>query len=531
MTTQGAAPIPSLDHQTRSRLETLGLLCAAVRLDGEAIACDILTAGTDAHALQPLIDSSAFAAAIRDAFGDLVAGQTKSLDPLPGLRAVAIQADPQAITLALWRWDQPGAEQPASPNAPAPRSADQTEELTHALSWVADDTGYRHRTDEALLGLSSELSETYEELSLLYKLSSGMTVDQPASRFLREAMAELRQTTGLGWLALLLSPDNRQLNQLRGAMFDDGKSPIDRVKLVHTAKQLLSIVEGDSNPLILSADKLKEAGIDPIADPLLAVPVKQNETTLGIIIGADKPDGGEVSSIDAKLCHALGSTLSIFVDNTMLYDSMQQMFLGTLHALTSAIDAKDSYTHGHSERVALMSRMLAEAMGFNAEDAERVHLSGLVHDVGKIGVPEAVLCKNGPLTDEEFGLIRKHPEIGAQILRDIPQMQDLLPGVLHHHERWDGRGYPHKLAGDEIPVMGRIIGLADAFDAMSSNRTYRKALHPTEVRVEIAKNAGKQFDPEVVEAFNNLDLTPVLELVNRHQRQLAEEEKAKTHAA
>ncbi|MEM6334064.1 MAG: HD-GYP domain-containing protein [Planctomycetota bacterium] len=531
MTTPGPTPIPSLDHVTSARLETLGLLCAHVRLDDQAVACNVLHAGNDHLALRPLIDSQAFADDIRKRYGDLIAGQTHAFDPVPGLRAVVIEAVPSGVTLALWRWDQPDA--PTQTPAPAaPRTAKQTQELTHALAWIGEDSGYRKRTDDALLGLSGELSETYEELSLLYKLSSGMTVDQPASKFLREAMAELRQTTGLGWLTLLLSPDESRLSQLRGAMFDDGQPPVNRAQLAHAAKLALQLVEGNSGPLILTADKLKEAGIEPIADPMLAVPVARSEDTLGVIIGAEKPSGGEVSSVDAKLCHALAATLSIFLDNTMLYDGMQQMFLGTLHALTSAIDAKDSYTHGHSERVALLSRMLAEAMGFNEEAAERVHLSGLVHDVGKIGVPEAVLCKNGPLTDEEFALIRKHPEIGAQILRDIPEMQDLVPGVLHHHERWDGRGYPHNLAAQDIPLMGRIIGLADAFDAMSSNRTYRKALHPTEVRVEIAKCAGKQFDPQVVDAFNGLDLTPVLELVSKHQRELAEEEeKSKTNAA
>jgi len=194
--------------------------------------------------------------------------------------------------------------------------------------------------------------------------------------------------------------------------------------------------------------------------------------------------------------------------------------MGTLHALTNSIDAKDSYTHGHSERVALMSRLLAQAAGLDPHVVERVYIAGLIHDVGKIGVPEAVLCKPGHLTQEEFDMIKLHPEIGSKILQDIRQMQDLVPGVLYHHERWDGRGYPHNLRGKEIPLFGRVIGLADAFDAMSSNRTYRQALDHKQVINEIKRCAGSQFDPELAQIFVNLDFTPFYELIQKHQRRV-----------
>jgi HD-GYP domain-containing protein (c-di-GMP phosphodiesterase class II) len=138
--------------------------------------------------------------------------------------------------------------------------------------------------------------------------------------------------------------------------------------------------------------------------------------------------------------------------------------------------------------------------------------------VGKIGVPEAVLCKPGHLTQEEFNLIKLHPEIGSKILQDIRQMQDLIPGVLYHHERWDGKGYPHNLRGREIPLFGRLIGLADAFDAMSSNRTYRQALDHEQVLKEIKRCAGTQFDPELADIFVKLDFGPFYELISRHQR-------------
>ena len=146
-------------------------------------------------------------------------------------------------------------------------------------------------------------------------------------------------------------------------------------------------------------------------------------------------------------------------------------------------------------------------------------MAGLLHDVGKIGVPEAVLQKAGKLSDEEFGQIKKHPEIGARILRDIKQVEDIIPGVLHHHERYDGRGYPAGLAGENIPLFGRIICLADCFDAMTSSRTYRKAL-PLEVALsEIRNNAGTQFDPVLTEHFLRIGEQRLRDLLREHHEQ------------
>ncbi|MCA9296312.1 MAG: HD domain-containing protein, partial [Phycisphaerales bacterium] len=136
--------------------------------------------------------------------------------------------------------------------------------------------------------------------------------------------------------------------------------------------------------------------------------------------------------------------------------------------------------------------------------------------VGKIGVPEAVLMKPGRLTDDEFALVKLHPEIGHRILRDIPQLDDVLPGVLHHHERWDGKGYPHHLVGEEIPMVARLIGLADAFDAMSSTRTYRASMSRETVLEEIRRGAGLQFDPHLVEAFLGLDFSTYDRMIVEH---------------
>jgi HD-GYP domain-containing protein (c-di-GMP phosphodiesterase class II) len=144
-------------------------------------------------------------------------------------------------------------------------------------------------------------------------------------------------------------------------------------------------------------------------------------------------------------------------------------------------------------------------------------MSGLLHDVGKIGVPESVLQKTGRLTDEEFEQMKKHPQMGARILQDVPQLRAVIPGVLHHHERWDGSGYPFKLAAEAIPLMGRIICLADSFDAMTSTRTYRAARPFEAAMQEIAVCAGKHFDPRLAEAFLRTGADGYRELLRDHQ--------------
>ncbi|WP_211230111.1 HD-GYP domain-containing protein [Desulfovirgula thermocuniculi] len=173
----------------------------------------------------------------------------------------------------------------------------------------------------------------------------------------------------------------------------------------------------------------------------------------------------------------------------------------TIYAFAEAIGARDPYTMGHCEKVAEYARLIAEAMGLGEKEISLAYICGIVHDVGKIGVPESILNKPGSLTKEEFAYITLHPEKGASILSHISWLEDVVPVVLAHHERYDGGGYPMGLKGEEIPLLSRILAVADAFDAMTSDRSYRKAL-PLPVAVqELKRHAGKQFDPQVVEAF------------------------------
>lgn len=189
--------------------------------------------------------------------------------------------------------------------------------------------------------------------------------------------------------------------------------------------------------------------------------------------------------------------------------NMHLLFTQTAEALANAIDAKDAYTHGHSTRVAEYSREIARRAGLKEEDVEEVYFSALLHDVGKIGIPDNIINKNGKLTDEEYAAIKAHPVIGKQILSSISRSPYLSIGAHHHHERYDGKGYPDNLLGEDIPWIARIIAVADAYDAMTSKRSYRDPVPQHKVREELVKGSGTQFDPVYAHIMlNMLDSDP-----------------------
>lgn len=182
-------------------------------------------------------------------------------------------------------------------------------------------------------------------------------------------------------------------------------------------------------------------------------------------------------------------------------DLINSMYVRSIDALIKALEAKDFYTRGHSQRVTIYSVAIAREMGLPEEEIEKLRRAAVLHDLGKIGVREVVLNKPGKLTGEEYGEIVRHPETAMRILEPIPFFQPLLPAILHHHERFDGQGYPARLAGDRIPLPSRIMAVADTFDAMTSTRAYRNALPVPEANAEIRRCAGTQFDPDIVPFF------------------------------
>lgn len=209
----------------------------------------------------------------------------------------------------------------------------------------------------------------------------------------------------------------------------------------------------------------------------------------------------EFGTVEASLLSSVASMLATHARNVELFREKEAILVGVVRAMVSAIDAKDPYTCGHSERVALVARRIAQEMGLSEEACEQIYLSGLMHDLGKLGVADAVLRKAGPLSEEEWNQIRPHPERGWAILQGVEQLGYLIPGVLHHHEQYDGRGYPDGLAGEEIPLAARILAVADAYDAMASDRPYRKGMPEERVERILREGAGTQWDPAVIDAF------------------------------
>jgi len=218
----------------------------------------------------------------------------------------------------------------------------------------------------------------------------------------------------------------------------------------------------------------------------------------GVIHVADKVMGGSFTQEDMKWLINLTNHVAVGMQNAQLYESIKVINNGILKTLNKIIELKDPYTGGHSERVAFFALLIGEKMGLSKTELDILRYGGWLHDIGKIGVPEAILSKPGNLTKDEYNIIRKHPVIGKEILKSINQLDVVLPIVMHHHEWYNGNGYPDGLKGDQIPVSARILHIADAVDAMTSNRAYRKALDLSSVIEQLKIFRGIQFDPDIV---------------------------------
>ena len=194
----------------------------------------------------------------------------------------------------------------------------------------------------------------------------------------------------------------------------------------------------------------------------------------------------------------------MLTQNTKLSKDLNELFFKTIKAISYALDAKDPYTHGHSYRVTLYSMILAKKLNANNSFMEEIETAGLLHDIGKIGIPKNILCKPGKLTDEEYEIMKNHPKQAEKIIMDVKQLHIISEWLRSHHERWDGKGYPEGLKGEEIPLSARIIAIADTYDAMTTTRSYRKALSHEEAIAEIQRCSGTQFDPNLAQIFIEL---------------------------
>ena len=239
---------------------------------------------------------------------------------------------------------------------------------------------------------------------------------------------------------------------------------------------------------------------DPLLCSLVAVPLRVQQKLIGFIAVASFTRGKRFDEGQRKLLSIIGSRAAAAIENARLYQDLQATFQQTIEGLAKAIDKMDRYTSGHSDRVATYAVHLARRLGLGPAEIEIVRQSALMHDIGKIGCV-LNLNKPGKLTTDEYEVFKKHPVYGRDILEPIKFLHPLIPGVHLHHERWDGRGYPLKLKGNTIPLIARIISVADTYDAMTSDRSYRRAL-PHEVAIaEIERCSASQFDPDIAATF------------------------------
>jgi HD-GYP domain-containing protein (c-di-GMP phosphodiesterase class II) len=465
--------------------------------------------------------------------------------------ATVLKSDDEAVGVALidlghWRKPSPSGER-RSPRfaGEAEGTSDEGRGMSEMLGLLAENFQAAAEAEKQIEMVSNELAQTYEELVLLHKLSINMKITEPDANFLQMACDSLADIVGVEGMAILLEKTIENEKQL---VLSAG------LGLIDVNEQMAGILK---NRLVEEINKGHEALLDSEVDSpfkydwpkniksIIAVPfwgkgktgapfpssegskgaeeAQSSNSMIGLMVAINRINKPDFDSTDAKLFNSVANGCAIFIDNGRLFKDLEELFIGSLKALTSSIDAKDQYTRGHSERVAFISRWIAERMGgenpLKKEQIHKIYLAGLLHDIGKMGVDDAVLRKKGKLTEQEMNDMRKHPSIGAGILSEIKQMRDIVPGVLCHHERPDGKGYPNGLVGEQIPLAGKIVGLADSFDAMTSKRTYRGAMTVEEARAEIEKRLGTQFDKKVGRVFINSD---VHQLWNIMQEGLAE---------
>ncbi len=234
---------------------------------------------------------------------------------------------------------------------------------------------------------------------------------------------------------------------------------------------------------------------------VLCVPLKAKDSLIGVIYADNKAKEGTFEEKDCDLLSAFANQAAVALENAQLFEGLSKAYHETIDALIAALDARDHETEGHTQRVVLYSLTLAEKMGLSKEARLDLRRGALMHDIGKLGVPDAILLKPGPLSPEEQALMQRHAEHGLRMLEGIDFLQEAANIIGSHHEHFDGTGYPRGLKGDEIPLGARIFMVADTFDAITSDRRYRTARTYEEARQEIMRESGRQFDPEVVEIF------------------------------
>jgi len=264
----------------------------------------------------------------------------------------------------------------------------------------------------------------------------------------------------------------------------------------------------EEDPELAGARSIAEGTMASVLCVLLRTPRKR----LGVVHLDRGPMQKPFTQDELHLADALAANVSAGIESAQLLRKQRELFISTITVLAQSVELRDPYTGKHTTRVTEYSLLLGQELGLSPEDFELVRIGTPLHDIGKIGIPDAILNKPGKLTPAEFETMQSHTTKGAKILEQVPELAQVIPIVRSHHERWDGAGYPDRLKGEQIPRLARIVAVADAFDAMTSDRPYRKGMAPEVAFAELEKQRGKQFDPDFAAAFLNIQPLVIQEL-------------------
>jgi len=396
-----------------------------------------------------------------------------------------------------------------------PASASRGLDFVAANLAVISERGYE------IESLAGEVARNYEELSLLWKLSSELGTAMDVEEICRILIDEVMNVCPSKNVSVLLlsesgkhptgpetdareAPGRKQTKKFFFPKICAG-TDADRSSMMvfSTDRGLLGHVFETKEPLTIcdvGRDERFE-GFPYFVHRILIVPLIVEHSVIGAVIATDKLDGEEYYATEIKLLSGIASECAVSIKKALLFEEIRAMLFSISESFSLAIDAKDSYTYGHSKRVCEMATTLARAAGLPTESVRWIKLAALLHDIGKIGTPEDILHKDGLLSDEEMDRIKEHPVTGAKMLEHIQRMREISLWIMHHHEKYDGSGYPSGLKGEEIPFPSRIIKVADCFDALTTNRPYRTAFTKEEAVHIMKDGAGTDFDPVVFGHF------------------------------
>lgn len=341
-----------------------------------------------------------------------------------------------------------------------------------------------------------ELSNVYEELSLLYRLSevfSFLSIEEICSRITEEAMTSI----GVKTAAVLLMDDNGEKLRTQAS-----RGNWDRAREFPRDEEIIwKVMQAKKPSAFCHLAETEHQSYMPDHRSLMVCPIVGKTRTVGALVVADKETDEEFFSSDSKLLMAISSQAGLAIENALLYGELESLLVGAIRSLVKALEASSCWTAGHTERVTEYAVGIGKVMGLPEDIIEKLKICSLLHDIGKIATPKEILNKNDRLNDVEWAEIQRHPELGAEILVELKQFKDIILSIKYHHEHWDGKKGLYGLKQEEIPLMARILSVADAFDAMTSDRPYRKMLSREAAISEIERCSGTQFDPAAVKAF------------------------------